>query len=115
MLMRIRARTGRARSVDCIQRSGGGNTEKYTHNVTSTSFPCRPKSAAYETRLRQIEADVEATRTYHLTETELIYGAKLAWRNSARCIGRIQWSKLQVNGGSGRWAITWCFIRSMCE
>lgn len=57
----------------------------------------RPKSAAYEARLRQIEHDVETTRTYHLTETELIYGAKLAWRNSARCIGRIQWSKLQVS------------------
>lgn len=36
--------------------------------------------------------------TYQLTETELIFGAKLAWRNAARCIGRIQWSKLQVSG-----------------
>lgn len=34
--------------------------------------------------------------TYQLTETELVFGAKLAWRNAARCIGRIQWSKLQV-------------------
>lgn len=56
----------------------------------------RHKSPAHETRLQQIQKDIEATGTYHLTETELIYGAKLAWRNSARCIGRIQWSKLQV-------------------
>lgn len=56
----------------------------------------RHKSPAHETRLHQVQKDIEATGTYHLTETELIYGAKLAWRNSARCIGRIQWSKLQV-------------------
>lgn len=69
-------------------------------NFSSNQYICcllRPKSAAYETRLRQIEHDVETTKTYSLTETELIYGAKLAWRNSARCIGRIQWSKLQVS------------------
>lgn len=58
---------------------------------------CRPKSTAYARRLEHIEKEVETTKTYQLTETELIYGAKLAWRNSARCIGRIQWSKLQVN------------------
>ncbi|XP_037052326.1 nitric oxide synthase isoform X2 [Bradysia coprophila] len=55
-----------------------------------------PKSQAYESRLQQVQSDIESTNSYHLTETELIYGAKLAWRNSARCIGRIQWSKLQV-------------------
>lgn len=56
----------------------------------------RIKSGAHEARLHQIQKDIEATGTYHLTETELIFGAKLAWRNAARCIGRIQWSKLQV-------------------
>ncbi|KAL4224321.1 Nitric oxide synthase [Mactra antiquata] len=34
--------------------------------------------------------------TYELTTAELTYGAKTAWRNAPRCIGRIQWSKLQV-------------------
>lgn len=56
----------------------------------------RHKSPAHETRLQQVQKDIEGTGTYNLTETELIYGAKLAWRNSSRCIGRIQWSKLQV-------------------
>lgn len=59
-------------------------------------FIFRPKSAAYDVRLKQVEDEIEATKGYQLTETELIYGAKLAWRNAARCIGRIQWSKLQV-------------------
>lgn len=36
------------------------------------------------------------TGEYQLNDSELIFGAKTAWRNSARCIGRIQWSKLQV-------------------
>ena len=40
--------------------------------------------------------ELDETGTYELTETELVYGAKLAWRNSVRCIGRIQWAKLQV-------------------
>ncbi|GAB0095507.1 Nitric oxide synthase [Sergentomyia squamirostris] len=56
----------------------------------------RFKSPAHEARLQQVQNDIETTGTYHLTETELIFGAKLAWRNANRCIGRIQWSKLQV-------------------
>uniref|UniRef100_A0A8W7PEX2 nitric-oxide synthase (NADPH) n=1 Tax=Anopheles coluzzii TaxID=1518534 RepID=A0A8W7PEX2_ANOCL len=55
------------------------------------------KSPAHDTRWQQVQKEVEATGSYHLTETELIYGAKLAWRNSSRCIGRIQWSKLQCD------------------
>lgn len=54
-------------------------------------------SAAHETRWKQVRQCIESTGHYQLTETELIYGAKLAWRNSSRCIGRIQWSKLQVS------------------
>ncbi|XP_030383405.1 nitric oxide synthase [Scaptodrosophila lebanonensis] len=56
----------------------------------------RTSSSAHETRWKQVRQSIETTGHYQLTETELIYGAKLAWRNSSRCIGRIQWSKLQV-------------------
>ncbi|XP_037910457.1 nitric oxide synthase isoform X2 [Hermetia illucens] len=56
----------------------------------------RHASPAHEARWQQVQKEIESTGSYHLTETELIYGAKLAWRNSSRCIGRIQWSKLQV-------------------
>lgn len=48
-------------------------------------------------RWKQIQAELLDTGTYNLTETELVYGAKLAWRNSVRCIGRIQWAKLQAS------------------
>lgn len=56
----------------------------------------RLNSSIHEKRLAQVREQIERTGTYHLLETELIFGAKLAWRNASRCIGRIQWSKLQV-------------------
>lgn len=56
----------------------------------------RSNTPAYEARWEQVQQEVNATGTYQLTETELVFGAKLAWRNSARCIGRIQWAKLQM-------------------
>ncbi|XP_035410174.1 nitric oxide synthase, endothelial isoform X1 [Cygnus atratus] len=56
----------------------------------------RDNSPAHAQRLRDVEAAIEATGTYQLLEPELIFGAKQAWRNAARCVGRIQWNKLQV-------------------
>lgn len=56
----------------------------------------RSNSPAHISRWEQVQKEVSLSGTYQLTETELIYGAKLAWRNAVRCIGRIQWSKLQV-------------------
>jgi len=47
-------------------------------------------------RLEEVTKEIEASGSYQLKDTELIYGAKHAWRNAARCVGRIQWSKLQV-------------------
>uniref|UniRef100_A0A670KAH4 Nitric oxide synthase n=1 Tax=Podarcis muralis TaxID=64176 RepID=A0A670KAH4_PODMU len=53
-------------------------------------------SKAHLERLEEVTKEIEATDTYQLRDTELIYGAKHAWRNASRCVGRIQWSKLQV-------------------
>ncbi|XP_053726620.1 nitric oxide synthase, brain [Synchiropus splendidus] len=53
-------------------------------------------SKAHVDRLDEVTKEIEASGTYQLKDTELIYGAKHAWRNAARCVGRIQWSKLQV-------------------
>ncbi|XP_045152640.1 nitric oxide synthase, brain [Echinops telfairi] len=53
-------------------------------------------SKAHMDRLGEVNREIETTSTYQLKDTELIYGAKHAWRNAARCVGRIQWSKLQV-------------------
>ncbi|CAG9783566.1 unnamed protein product [Diatraea saccharalis] len=56
----------------------------------------RANTPAHEARWVAVQEEVAKTGTYQLTTTELVFGAKLAWRNASRCIGRIQWSKLQV-------------------
>ncbi|XP_061202258.1 nitric oxide synthase 3 isoform X2 [Neopsephotus bourkii] len=56
----------------------------------------RENSPAHTQRLREVEAAIAASGTYQLLEPELVFGAKQAWRNAARCVGRIQWNKLQV-------------------
>ncbi|WP_250123472.1 nitric oxide synthase oxygenase [Chroococcidiopsis sp. CCMEE 29] len=52
--------------------------------------------AQLQERLVEIYHDYRRSRTYWQTEDELIYGAKVAWRNSMRCIGRIFWESLRV-------------------
>ena len=47
-------------------------------------------------RLNQIETQINLTGTYEHTNEELEYGAKMAWRNSNRCIGRAFWDALTV-------------------
>lgn len=47
-------------------------------------------------RLQDIQREIQKTGTYWQTTEELTYGAKLAWRNSTRCIGRIFWQSLIV-------------------
>uniref|UniRef100_A0A8C0FKZ2 Nitric oxide synthase, inducible n=1 Tax=Bubo bubo TaxID=30461 RepID=A0A8C0FKZ2_BUBBB len=55
-----------------------------------------PKIEEHLLRLETVTKEIETTGTYHLTKDELIFAAKQAWRNAPRCIGRIQWSNLQV-------------------
>ncbi|XP_060753750.1 nitric oxide synthase 2b, inducible [Neoarius graeffei] len=47
-------------------------------------------------RVNEVANEIDATGTYQLTPDELAFGAKQAWRNAPRCIGRIQWSNLQM-------------------
>ncbi|MEL3973571.1 nitric oxide synthase oxygenase [Rossellomorea oryzaecorticis] len=49
-----------------------------------------------EGRLQQVENETTERGTYTHTKEELVFGAKLAWRNSNRCIGRLFWNSLQV-------------------
>lgn len=55
-----------------------------------------PKTEEQLGRLEAVTKEIETTGTYHLTKDELTFAAKQAWRNAPRCIGRIQWSNLQV-------------------
>lgn len=47
-------------------------------------------------RMRQVRQAVEAVGTYRHTTEELTFGARVAWRNSSRCIGRLYWNSLKV-------------------
>ncbi|XP_049322946.1 nitric oxide synthase, inducible isoform X2 [Astyanax mexicanus] len=47
-------------------------------------------------RVDEVAQEIDATGTYQLTTEELAFGAKQAWRNAPRCIGRIQWANLQL-------------------
>jgi nitric-oxide synthase len=55
-----------------------------------------PKLGPVEPRLAIVRAQIAATGGYVHTTEELAYGAKMAWRNASRCIGRLYWKSLQV-------------------
>jgi nitric-oxide synthase len=50
----------------------------------------------FAARLDLIHKQIAQTGTYWQTAEELVYGAKVAWRNSSRCIGRLHWQHLIV-------------------
>ncbi|WP_025907531.1 MULTISPECIES: nitric oxide synthase oxygenase [Bacillaceae] len=47
-------------------------------------------------RLVQVQKEIEETGTYTHTFDELEHGARMAWRNSNKCIGRLFWQSLHV-------------------
>ncbi|MEU3455251.1 nitric oxide synthase oxygenase [Micromonospora sp. NPDC006766] len=49
-----------------------------------------------EQRLVQMRREVAETGTWWQTTDELTFGARVAWRNAERCIGRARWSTLAV-------------------
>ncbi|ATE52962.1 nitric oxide synthase oxygenase [Actinosynnema pretiosum] len=55
-----------------------------------------PEAGSVDSRLAEVHAEVAATGTYRHTHEELVFGARVAWRNSARCIGRLYWRSLKV-------------------
>lgn len=55
-----------------------------------------PEVGSVEKRLAWVHAEVLTTGTYRHTTAELTFGARVAWRNSARCIGRLYWQSLRV-------------------
>lgn len=57
----------------------------------------RAKIEEHLARVEAVTKEIETTGTYQLTLDELSFATKLAWRNAPRCIGRIQWTNLQVS------------------
>ena len=55
-----------------------------------------PTAGAFADRMRQVRGEVKAHGTYRHTPAELAFAARVAWRNSSRCIGRLYWRTLRV-------------------
>jgi len=61
-----------------------------------TQFHTETQAGPPDRRLRQVRHEIATTGTYWQTAEELEFGARVAWRNSARCIGRLYWRSLRV-------------------
>jgi nitric-oxide synthase, bacterial len=61
-----------------------------------TLFHTENRAGPPDRRLWHVRREIEATGTYWHTPEELAFGARVAWRNSARCVGRVFWSSLEV-------------------
>jgi nitric-oxide synthase len=55
-----------------------------------------PGAGASAGRMRQVHGEIRAHGTYRHTPSELEFAARVAWRNSSRCIGRLYWRTLRV-------------------
>lgn len=64
--------------------------------VLTQIYEERGMGDALKPRLEQVRQEILSTGTYAQTIDEITYGARLAWRNSSRCIGRFFWEGLQV-------------------
>jgi nitric-oxide synthase len=47
-------------------------------------------------RWEKVQAQIQAEGTYTLTDEELTYGARVAWRHAVRCVGRLRWQGMVV-------------------
>lgn len=53
-------------------------------------------SPKHRARMIEIKEELDNTGTYQLKHNELAFGAKTAWRNATRCIGRATWKNLTI-------------------
>jgi nitric oxide synthase oxygenase domain/subunit len=61
-----------------------------------TQFHDQNHAGPPDKRLQRVRHEIEATGTYWHTPAELAFGARVAWRNSSRCVGRLYWQSLRV-------------------
>lgn len=65
--------------------------------ITQFHHETNQTAAALSDRLEAVRHEIAATGTYFHTYPELQFGARVAWRNNTRCIGRLYWKTLKVN------------------
>ncbi|GAA4044811.1 nitric oxide synthase oxygenase [Nonomuraea soli] len=78
------------RTPEAVQRTDLGEAERFVE------LYCAENGGDPPARMREIAREVARTGTYTHTPQELAFGARVAWRNSSRCIGRLYWRSLKV-------------------
>ena len=73
----------------------GGILEE-ARSFIEMSYKEMGKEEAANLRIKQVQLEIQQTGSYVHTADELEFGAKVAWRNSNRCIGRLFWDSLRV-------------------
>ncbi len=69
-----------------------GEAEEFLHKLHHEHRGLGPA----EKRINDVRREIAETGTYAHTPTELTFGARIAWRNASRCIGRLYWRSMLV-------------------
>ncbi|MBC2147779.1 nitric oxide synthase oxygenase [Listeria booriae] len=72
------------------------NMQEAEQFITQAYNELSKSNAEIESRINAIHEEIAQTGTYTHTLEELTIGAKMAWRNSNRCVGRLFWDRIQV-------------------
>ncbi|WP_137790700.1 nitric oxide synthase oxygenase [Bacillus sp. E(2018)] len=70
--------------------------QEATEFITSCYQELNKTQSAIEDRISEIAREIEKYGTYKHLAFEIDYGAKVAWRNSNRCIGRLFWDQMHT-------------------
>ncbi len=78
-----------------LQCTSGGNTMNLLE-VEQFLIQCSEELGWSDEWYKERIEGIQNTGEFHPTYDELVFGARVAWRNSNRCIGRLFWKSLQV-------------------
>ncbi len=71
-------------------------SEQEAEQYLSQFFEETGKTDRFPDRWREVQQEFQQVGTYTHTLEELSFAARLSWRNSIRCVGRLHWQGLKV-------------------
>lgn len=85
-------------TVDIAEKSDAAEADRDRLAEEAIRFYSLPelKEIAQAERLQSVLLDISVTGSYVQSYDELLMGARLAWRNHARCVGRYSWRMLKL-------------------
>ena len=70
--------------------------DRRSPRTSSSQFYAEPPRRRRSATAARGPHEIDRTGSYTHTLDELTFGARVAWRNAARCIGRLYWNSLRV-------------------